>query len=223
MAESRFRGKKCSKWRTRYHCQYCQQSLGYSVFRRHKDLPSTYCPGVSSTRTNYEHESESTDSLDSTFVSPATRTCMSSQENNHVSAGFENNGLQMLSTSSEGQGSTDSNCDPEVWDENGMHSSDSDDTNQAVDMHGETVSNLQYIVCLFLTFFQLCFHVSDKAVSHLFTFLSSLFTYLSSNVKDNTMLVLFSKSFPTTLALFTSKAPQSQGYLHYVCSLPKMS
>ena len=117
-----------------------------------------YCPGVSSTRTNYEHESESSDSSDSTFVSPATRTArMSSQENDHVPAGFENNGPQMSSTSSEGQGSTDSNCDPEVWDENGMHSSDSDDTNQAVDMHGETVSNLQYIVCLFLTFFQFVF------------------------------------------------------------------
>ena len=85
MAESRFRGKKRSKRRTRYHCQYCQQSLGYSAFRRHKDLPSMYCPGVSSTRTNYEHESESSDSSDSTFVSPATRTArMSSQENDHV-------------------------------------------------------------------------------------------------------------------------------------------
>ena len=176
-----------------------------------------YCPGVSSTRTNYEHESESSDSSDSTFVSPATRTArMSSQENDHVPAGFENNGPQMSSTSSEGQGSTDSNCDPEVWDENGMHSSDSDDTNQAVDMHGETVSNLQYIVCLFLTFFQLCFHVSDKAVSYLLTFLSSLFTYLSSIVKDNTMLVLFSKSFPTTLYSLRKHLNLKGTYITYV-------
>ena len=51
------------------------------------------------------------------------------------------------------------------------------------------VKQLRYKICLLLAFFQLCFCISDKAISYLLSFLFALFKHLSSHVKNDTSLL----------------------------------
>ena len=53
--------------RTRNVCHHCQQNLGYTALRRHRDLPHLYCPGYAESVTE-EHGSSDSESLDSTFT-----------------------------------------------------------------------------------------------------------------------------------------------------------
>ena len=55
---------------------------------------------------------------------------------------------------------------PGVWDETDESGSDSDmEAKESSPSH-----QLTYFACLFLSFFQLCFHISDKALSLLLSF-----------------------------------------------------
>ena len=49
-------------------CYYCQQSLGYTALRCHRDLPHLYCPGCIKTAKKPRLDSSDSDSSDSTFV-----------------------------------------------------------------------------------------------------------------------------------------------------------
>lgn len=53
--------------RTRNVCHHCQQNLGYTALRRHRDLPHLYCPGYAESVTE-EHGSSDSESSDSTFT-----------------------------------------------------------------------------------------------------------------------------------------------------------
>ena len=51
-------------YRSRFTCNLCKQSLGYSAFCRHQDLPHMYCQGYSSINST---QGNASDSLSSTF------------------------------------------------------------------------------------------------------------------------------------------------------------
>lgn len=199
--------------RTRLHCRLCQQTLGYSAFRRHQDLPHLYCPGYVSSMDSTQRDS---DSSDSTFVFDIPSTT-SSPSNDSTDSQLECNLVspldQALSSDSESQSSYDSA--PEVWDETETSISETD-TDSEESHQTAPVKQLHYIVCLFLAFFQLCFRVSDRALSHLLTFLSVLFSHLCSYVKEVPYFIAFAKTFPTTLYSLRKCLKLKNSYVTYV-------
>ena len=100
---------------TGFHCRLCQQTLRYSVFRRHQDLPHLYCPrpGYVSSMDSTQRDSDSYTlvfDILSTISSPANDSTDNQLKCNPVSSLD-----QALSSESESQSSYDSA--PEVWDE----------------------------------------------------------------------------------------------------------
>ena len=55
--ESRFKARR----KNRFRCKLCHQSLGYCAYRRHKDLPSRYCPGFLRQSVEYHSDTSSKD------------------------------------------------------------------------------------------------------------------------------------------------------------------
>ena len=110
--------------------------------------------------------------------------------------------------------SSESDSAPEIWDEAESTSSESD-----CDSSDRERTQLQYILCLFLSFFQLCFHISDRAISHLLVFFCSLFRHVSSHAKDARLLRSFSEAFPRTLHSLRKGLKFQNSHVKYVvCS-----
>ena len=180
-------------YRSRFICNLCKQSLGYSAFRRHQDLPHMYCQGYSSINST---QGNASDSLSSTFEFddledsdfPVHQPVNSILIENH-------NDEQSTISSSESESSSDnSDSGAEVWDETEECCSDSEtETPQS-----PATSQLTYFVCLFLSFFQLCFRISDRALSLLLSFISALLQHIGSRVNDSAYNS-FMKAFPSTL------------------------
>ena len=95
----------------------------------------------------------------------------------------------MLSTVSESSG-------PEVWSE--TESSDGDNTEEN---SRDTDANIlvQNMFCLCLTFIQLCYKISDRAIVCLLTVIGTIFQFLSSTSPSNVVLRNFAKYFPKTI------------------------
>ena len=127
-------------------CNYCQQSLGYTALRRHRDLPHLYCPGYIKTAKKPRLDSSDSDSSDSTFVpdGPSPQAALSlkscTEENLHKSPPPSTNDLQE---------SDDSESGPEVWDDASDYSSENE--SDAIEVY-QSVKPLLNMVCLFLNF-----------------------------------------------------------------------
>ena len=194
--------------RTRFHCRLCQQTLGYSAFRRHQDLPHLYCPGYVSFMDSTQRDSDS-DSSDSTLVfdipSPTSSPANDSTDNQLKCNPVSSLDLALSSESSA----------PEVWDETDTSISETD-TEFDESHQIAPVKQLHYIVCLFLAFFQLCFRVSDRALLQLLSFFSALFNHLCSCVKEVPYLIALAKTFPTTLYSLRKCLKLKTSYITYV-------
>ena len=207
--------------RTRYLCRSCQQRLGYSAFRRHQDFPHLYCSGhVTSIQPSTPEERDSdSDSSDGMFTFDTTLSAASlfnSTTDNDMAIDNEPQSDPVLdepqNISLELQSSDESDSAPEVWD-----TCSSESESESEESHTSTpVRNLQYVVCLFLAFFQLCFRISDKALVYLLSFLCALFKYLCSHVRDAPFLVAFAKTFPTTLYSLRTFLKLESVYVKYV-------
>ena len=93
---------------------------------------------------------------------------------------------------------------PEVWYETDEGSSESDNEAHKL-IEGTPVSHLTFFVCLFLSFFQLCFRISDRALSLLLQFFSALLKHICSHVNN---LFCQGFSFYNLLTLKTSEVKQ---------------
>ena len=145
-------------YRSRFTCKLCKQSLGYSAFCRHQDLPHIYCPGHISTIAPAKD-----DSFNSTFEFNNLETYDSptNESVNDVLPDSLNDEHSSTSVSSPESESSSDDSGPEVWDKTDESGSDSDtEAKESSPFH-----QLTYFACLFLSFFQLCFHISDKALS----------------------------------------------------------
>lgn len=105
--------------RTRNVCHHCQQNLGYTALRRHRDLPHLYCPGYAASVTK-EHASSDSESSDSTLSldepSPHSPQSNCSEHRTLPSP---------LPSSSSSEASDDSESGSEVWDNCSDDDSDS--------------------------------------------------------------------------------------------------
>ena len=126
----------------------------------------------------------------------------------------QNTLLSNLSSSSASQASSSSESGPEVWDET-SDSSSSDESDSDLNCAVDDAENLRFIVCLFLAFFQLCHRVSDRALSHLLSFLFALLNHLMSYAKGPP-IVNFIKNFPTTIYSLRKHIKQEASTTTYV-------
>ena len=170
--------------RTRYTCPFCRQSLVYTAYQRHLDLPNIiYCPVYSNDGTSSES--------DSTFYH---------SDGDQIDDLIQCEDMKMVRTSDDisldtSRSSTSCESGPEIWDDLDPSSSDSEYT--GID---ETLPiQVNHIVCTFLSFFQLCFRISDRAIALLLSFLSSLFHIFLLKSSDSTFLKKFIDRFPKTL------------------------
>ena len=156
--------------RIRYVCPHCKQSLAHA----------TYC----------KQENDSSSASDSTFdfsePSSPTLDCsiLSSVELDD----------KLSSSETESSCSSDSDSAPEVWKGSDLSSSESENENGRNDQ-----TALQYMFCVFLSFFELTFHISDRALAYLLSFLSALFSYFSSQIENAPALKMFSNNCPRTI------------------------
>ena len=181
--------------RTGYVCSHCNLSLQHTAYRRHQLLPDVYCPA--------HNDTESSSGSDSTFE-------LSESDNQKIDMSDEHQ--QELSSVSElAHASAPSSSElnefesaTEVWD-----IEESDSNASSPDQGGEEAhSHLQTIVSVFLSFFQLCFRISDRAMVYLLSFLSALFHYLSSHAKDVPLLKVFADGFPKRYILSGIFSPE---------------
>ena len=159
--------------RPRLTCLRCSQKLSYSTYCRHQNLKA--CPGGKSSDTS-ESDSDSTfynsdNDSHSTVLSPLS---VPSDDNPLYDA---QDSLTYTNINEMRSGSdTECECDtsaPEVWSE-----SDRDDVDDfATPSETEkSVSHVQNIICLYLTFLQLCYRISDRAVAFLLSLFVAVFS-----------------------------------------------
>jgi len=195
--------------RTRYVCSHCNLSLQHTAYRRHQLLPDVYCPA-------HNDDTESSSGSDSTFE-------LSESENQSMDMSVEPpQELSSVSGSVHASASSSSEFDEhesatDVWDAEG-----SDSNASSSDQGGEEAhSHLQFIVSVFLSFFQLCFRISDRAMVYLLSFLSALFQYLASHAKDVPLLKHFADGSPKTL--YYLRSLKILNPVCEVCGVPTLS
>lgn len=134
---------------------------------------------------------------------------MSEESTRSVSVGDINetaNSFSPIETSS--SESCDSDSGPEVWDDCSEEEFNEIDRQSTTNDRG-----IIFILCLFLNFFQLCYQLSDRAMSHLLLFLSLLLQYLSSYTPS---LVTLARSFPKTLYSLRKDLNLRASYTTYI-------
>ena len=111
-------------YRSRFICNICKQSLGYSAFRRHQDLPHLYCPGYTCLH-NDENGSDS-DSSRSIFDINSPPYASYSVDGNCTLQSCRNEKCETTSSESESESDSINNSGPEVWDDSDDFSSESE-------------------------------------------------------------------------------------------------
>ena len=197
--------------RTRNVCPHCQQNLGYTALRRHRDLPHLYCPGYISRMVNTQQNNDS-DSSDSTFIVDEPSSCNSPVSD--YSGDINISSTEIPPPSPNTPEISDSDSGPEVWDE--ASDSEVENDSDSTELHHNNAMQLYYVVCLFLNFFQLCYRISDRALSHLLLFFSVLLRHLSFHVQNSPLLVTFVNKFPTTLYTLRKQLKQNSSYTTYI-------
>ena len=142
------------------------------------------------------------DSSDSTFVLehptalPPSLHCDVNDELTNCESQVSEDSSSSMRASMCSKSSDTNDSAPEVW--NDTESSLSENECDAEDPNKLTaVKQFHYTVCFFLSFFQLCFHISDKALTYFFLHCSrlvllhskKLFSCFCKNVSHNIVLI----------------------------------
>ena len=87
----------------------------------------------------------------------------------------------------------------EIWESD----SDSSDACNSDDNVTSTVAQqcreIHFMIAFFVLFFQVCYHISDRGIHYLITFLGTISKWLSIVVKGSTLLPTLAAEFPRTL------------------------
>ena len=188
---------RAKRRKIRYTCPHCNQSLAHTAYQHHTQLPQLYCHAL---------RIDSSSDSDSTFIASD-----SSQDMNVEQSILDSDIDVPIATDGSTESTSSTDTAPEVWE----HSSDVDEGDSS-DQTEETRSPLKYMLCVFLAFFQLCFHVSDRAMLHLLGFFSAFISYLSSKAKDATVIKLLGETLPKTLYSLRKVLKLEREYTKYI-------
>ena len=203
-----------TRQRKRKVCCKCEQELSHSAFIRHqnpavcprKDLPSNSLAIVDASSLDTEHLYGDNE-LD---VSPRTAnipfdSSSESEFESEVESDVDD-GVAVVSDTDEFSAEEDTNvCTPVCSVPNTMHKGDTsleksvntDDEGVSVNATHELLSSnkeqmrvIATHICLFVSFFQLCYKVSERGISLLLSFIRALIFWASSVVKSADFLML---------------------------------
>ena len=209
---------KPSSKRPRLQCPRCGQIVSYFTYCRHLRLQ--FCPGGSpnsdssepesfsdSTFYNSESESQSSD-CEPFFSAPDEKIIFNSSESSDSDSPFEID-------------SDDSA--PELWPESEIYGSDeSEDSDNDNSNDNTSVKQVQNVFCLCLSFIQLCYSISDRAIVYFLTLVAALFKFLSSISPDNNTIKTFTDRFPKTLYSLRKKC-EINWHVYQIRYLPPLS
>ena len=164
-----------SRQRKRKRCRKCNQELSHSAYTRH--MNPAVCPEVQSS-----HEDEGT------VISPAdSLSCNALQEknddNDEVNVDTCENEFGFISNSS-----SESSSESEIESQEYISGSEEVDTllsdqEDGVTAREQSVESMKLIavqICMFISFFQLCYRVSERGISLLLCFLKTLLSWIGS-------------------------------------------
>ena len=188
--------------RPRLECPGCGQNLSYSAYCRHQQLHNAASDVDSETDSDSSYSGElmattstSGDSLDN------------SDDGSYIGDGSCDQNLEnqddtykaVHGTHSSDEEESDSESAMEIWESD----SDSSDACNSDDNVTSTVAQqcreIHFMIAFFVLFFQLCYHISDRRIHYLITFLGTIFKWLSIVVKGSTLLPTLAAEFPRTL------------------------
>ena len=193
----------------RYKCSFCHHSLRHSAYRRHQTLPHIYCPA--------RNQSESSGS-DSTFELSEPKSLVESDsevEDEILEDGVCTQAVSDLDTDSASTKSmnvSDSSAEsaPEVWNDSSDSESETESNTRG------SYSHLHFMVSAFVSLFQLCFRVSDQAITLLLSFIFALLNALVFYCNDSGVLRDFLLHFPRTLYSLKQWVNLSKSFEEYV-------
>lgn len=188
--------------RPRLECPGCGQNLSYSAYCRHQQLHNAASDVDSETDSDSSFSGElmattstSGDSLDN------------SDDGSYIGDGSCDQNLEnqddtykaVHDAHSSDEEESDSESAMEIWESD----SDSSDACNSDDNVTSTVAQqcreIHFMIAFFVLFFQLCYHISDRGIHYLITFLGTIFKWLSIVVKGSTLLPTLAAEFPRTL------------------------
>ena len=203
--------------RPRLTCPRCSQTVSYGTYCHHQSLP--YCPGTFQDPAS-ESDSDSTfynsDSRQSSPVTSSPSTCFDDYDTPSESGTQHHTTVSSMDSSTNDSQKSDSDTTaPEVWSESDSLSSD-DASDTTCTVANTTVVQVQHIFCHSITFLQLCYRISDRAIAYLLTLLGAIFQYLSSLAQQNPSLKAFADTFPRTLYTLRKRLGVKNSFVEYV-------
>ena len=175
--------------------------------------------GTIDSNSDHEPESESDSTFcinsDSQSPSPVTGNSPSAFSDDYHMLGESGTHHHTIVNSMNSSGNDSQESDttaPEVWSESESLSSD----DAADTVANASAAQVQRIFCLSITFLQLCYRISDRAIVHLLTLLGAIFQYLASMVLQNLTLKAFADTFPRTLYSLRKQLMIKNSFVEYV-------
>jgi len=234
--------------RKRKRCLKCGQELSHSAYNTHKRFkvcgPTTNDPlncsttsSVSSTidstlvlETSEDNDELSVSELDGTSSSSSEELSESEEEiivsDEEEMLEYDSQQLNVHGNSQDTPG-TDKVLDDTHVQSQDTHNSDNvlDDTQRQNTPDTNNVLDIEKTVIhigLFLLFFQLCYHVSERGISLLLSFLKALFQWVYMIGSTSHNLKLLSERMPSNVYFLKKNYFRGKGY-QIICIMPKMS
>jgi hypothetical protein len=181
-------------------CPSCGEELAHSAYYRHlNDKVGSICPGIKLVQVppslSFEdNEASCVDDLDSTF--DLGSECEEAQQpvhddNDYIFSSNDDASCDSDMNFSTDRDYTDSSDGEELWE---ISDSSSDELNEV----SEDAKNVLFGVSLFLNFFHLWYHVSERAMANLLKFLGIILSYFAK-LCNKSFLTKVSTSLPKSL------------------------
>lgn len=211
-------------------CSFCDQELAHTSFHRHlHDTAGSVCPGKRR-KTIYEDDSDSDREsivnsisprgLDSTFDLGSSDYTPESEDGDLLSEDggllSEDGGLSIgisydtdssINTPSDSEYSSDSGLDgEEIWDDS------EDETHQVSSKSSANtvVAGIYY----FLAYYQLLYHLSERAINSLLSFIRLLLHYIGA-IANHNVLREIAQALPKVMSTIRNSFKQDE-YIEYV-------
>ena len=185
-------------------CPSCGEELAHSAYYRHlHDKVGSICPGVEPVVVQQlprgvipeaGNEADPEDELDSTFdLGSETEEVQQSDQSEHSFNGnnFPSDEASMDSDMDFGSDGEESSDGEELWE-------CSDESSNELDEVSGDVQNVLFSITLFLNFFHLCYHVSERGMANLLKFIRVLVSCIAK-LCNNTLLTQLAIALPKSL------------------------
>ena len=205
----------------RKQCPFCKEDLASSAYYRHTNDQTGYiCPGKKTITSQELLTGDDDEMLGSQVSDNDTDSSLLSMDLNDESDSsfkFDSSDDQVMdplfdNNESRGSEISSNDLDEEIWTD-----TDEDDSENVM---VEEANNVFYCISLFLNYYQLTYHISERAMMAILTFLRLLFVYLGTLTQTKVMQSL-ADVFPKSLYSIRKKIDHSEHKLIQHAACPK--